>query len=114
MEHEIAADHVLHCGRRETFLHRDVEVSGKDALEQFLRLQVRDEIARDGVLLLAPVIARWFGNRRRAELQILASPPELSLRTPDVRSDERHVHAENDRQPLLDLGMKLLQIYTYI
>ena len=109
MEHEIAADDVLHRRGREAVLHGDVQVAGENALQELLRLQVGDEVARHGIGLLHLVVAARVRHRGALELPPGARP-ELLVREPDVRRDERHVHAEDDRQALLHLGGEALDL----
>ena len=96
MEHKIAADHVLHGRGREAFLHRDVEVSGKDSLQQFLGFKIRNEVARDCIFFLALEISGGNRNGGRAELAAIAAP-EFAAGAPDSRRIERNMHAKDDR-----------------
>ena len=102
MEHEVPADHVLRRRRREAVLHGDVLVSDEQSLQELLRLQVGDERTRRRILELAPVVAARIGDRGVPEL-LVAVAPEPPRDAPEAVREERHVHAEDDRQALLGL-----------
>ena len=77
MEHKIASDHILYRRRREPFLHRYVEMSGKNSLEKLLGLEVRNEVASDRIFKLALVVTARIRNCSGTELTILAAIPKL-------------------------------------
>ena len=77
MEHEIAADHVLHSSGREAVLHRNVEVTGKDTLEKLLSFKIRNEVTRGLIFKLALVVTARIRNCSGTELTILATIPKL-------------------------------------
>ena len=77
MEHEIAADHVLHGRGREAILHRYMEVTGKDTLEKLLSFKIRNEVTRGLIFKLALVVTARIRNCSGTKLTILATIPEL-------------------------------------
>ena len=77
MEHEIAANDILHSSGREAILHRYVEVTGKDTLEKLLGLEVRNEVASDRIFKLALVVTARIRNCSGTELALLAAIPKL-------------------------------------
>ena len=77
MEHEIAANDILHSRGREAILHRYVEVSSKDTLEKLLPFEIRDEVARGLIFKLALVATARIRNCSGTELALLAAIPKL-------------------------------------
>ena len=77
MEHEIAANDILHSSGREAILHRYVEVTGKDTLEKLLSFKIRNEVTRGLIFKLALVVTARIRNCSGTELALLATIPEL-------------------------------------